>query len=68
MNALLKDFKIEKLKEHVEDIIKYVSKSVTNEVVRKKTMEKIDEFKANTADIDEALKRLTTNIIERNEL
>lgn len=68
MNELLKDFKIENLKKHVEDIEKYVRKSVTSEVVRKKVMEKIEEFKANTVDIDEAIKRLTTNVLEKQEL
>lgn len=68
MNKIMENFKFEKLKEYLDDLSKYVRENVKNEVVRKKALVKLDEFKANTADIDESIGRLASHMAEKQEL
>lgn len=56
------NFQIENLKEHLEDVEKYIKANVKDATVLKRALAKLEEFKVNTANIDEALDRLAKHM------
>jgi hypothetical protein len=63
MNALLEDFKFDKLKDYIKDLEKYMQENIKDAEVRKKALAKLQEFDNNTEDIDESINRLAAHIL-----
>lgn len=68
MNTILDDFQFEKLKDYLDQLSKYVTENIKDEDVKKKALAKLEEFKANTANIDESLERLAAHVASKEEL
>ncbi|KAI6175865.1 hypothetical protein M3Y97_00736500 [Aphelenchoides bicaudatus] len=62
MNAIMDNFEFEKLKEYLDQLTTYVNKNVKDKAVLEKTIAKLEEFKANSANIDESLENLAAHI------